>query len=67
MVIFWERAVPLVFRLCCFGAVLIVGVAFPFGVKDKMWNSIVTVPDHCLFTLNKICLIGPIDKFIIFG
>ena len=34
-----------VFILCR----LIVLVPFPFGVLDRMWNSIVSVPDHCLF------------------
>ena len=35
--------------LTCFLAILIVGVLFPFGVLGRMWNSIVSVPDHCLF------------------
>ena len=26
-----------------------VRVPFPFGVWDRVWNSIVSVPDHCLF------------------
>ena len=32
MAICWERAVPFAFRVCCFyfGAILIVGVPFPF-------------------------------------
>ena len=48
MAICWERAVPLAFHLCCFNfsAALFVGVPFPF---DSMWNSIVSVPDRCLF------------------
>ena len=43
------------FHVCCFyfSAVIIVGVPFPFGVYDRMWNSIVSVPDHCL--LNLLC------------
>ena len=51
MAICWERAVPLAFFFCCFyfSAVLIVGVPFPFGVYGRMWNSIVSVPDRCLF------------------
>ena len=51
MAICWEMAVLLAFHLCCFyfNAVLIVGVPFPFGVEGRMWNSIVSVPDHCLF------------------
>ena len=45
MVIFWEKAVPVAFHLCCFyfSAVLIVGVPFPFGVWGRMWNTIVSV------------------------
>ena len=27
---------------------LIVGVHFPFGVSGRMWNSIKSVPGHCL-------------------
>ena len=51
MAICWERAVPLAFHLCCFyfSAILIVCVPFPFGVQGRMWNLIVSVPDHCLF------------------
>ena len=39
------------FHLCCFyfGAVLTVDVPFPFGVQGRIWNSIVSVPDHCFF------------------
>ena len=52
MTICWERAVPLAFHLCSFyfSAVLIVSVPFSFGVKGRMWNSILSIPDHCLFT-----------------
>ena len=41
----------LAFHLCCFNfsAVLVVRVLFPLGVWDRMWNLIVSVPDHCLF------------------
>ena len=48
----WERAVPLAFHFCCFhfSAVLMVGVSFPFGVKGWAWNSIVSVPDHCILS-----------------
>ena len=51
MAICRKRAVPLTFHLCCFNfsAVLVVCVRFPFGVWVRMWNSIVSVPDHCLF------------------
>ena len=45
-----ERTVPLAFHLCFkFSTVLVVRVLFPFGVWDRMCNSIVSVPDHCLF------------------
>ena len=32
-----------------FSVVLIVVVPFQFGVKGRIWNSIVSVSDHCLF------------------
>ena len=45
-----NKAVPYpVIGLLYFSAVLIVAVPFPFGVQGRMWNSIVSVPDHCLF------------------
>ena len=46
----WERGVPLPFHLCCFNfrVGLVVCVPFPFGVWDRMWNSIGSVPEHCL-------------------
>ena len=51
MIIGWERGVPLAFHLCYFYfSVLVVCVPFPFGVWGRVWNSIVSVPDHCLFT-----------------
>ena len=40
---------PLVLFL--FYAVLIVRVPFLFGVLDRMWNSIVSVPDHCISSI----------------
>ena len=51
MAIYWERAVPLAFHLCCFNfsAVLVVRDPFPFGVLGRMWNSIVSVLVQCLF------------------
>ena len=50
-----ERAVPLAFYLCCFcfSVALIVGVPFPFGVLGRMWNSIVSVLDDCIFIYFK--------------
>ena len=32
-----------------FSAVLVVRVPFSFGVWGRVWNSIVSVPDRCLF------------------
>ena len=51
VVICWERAVPLAFHLCWinFSVVLVVRVPFLLGVWGRMWNLIVSVPDHCLF------------------
>ena len=54
MAICLERAVPLAFHLCCFyfSAVLIV------DVKGRIWNLIVSVPDHCLFIFfTRFCCI----------
>ena len=31
----------------------VVIVPFPYGVCGRMWNSIVSVPDHCLFIYYK--------------
>ena len=37
------------FPVCCFNYSA-VRVPFPFGVLGRMmWNSIVPIPDHCLF------------------
>ena len=33
----------------CLNLPLIVCVSFPLGVWGRMWNSTVSVPDHCLF------------------
>ena len=51
MAICCERAVPFAFHLYCFNfsALLGVRVPFPFGVLGRMWNSIVSVSDHCRF------------------
>ena len=38
--------------------ILIVRVPFPSGVWVKMWNSIVSVPDHCLFVYIVKVIIG---------
>ena len=50
MAICWEIAVPLAFHLYCFyfSAILVVRVPFQFGVWGRVWNSIASVPDHCL-------------------
>ena len=62
MAICWERAVALAFHLCCFyfSVVLIVGVPFQFGVEGRMWKSIVSVPDHCLFIYFVIIFQSPL-------
>ena len=51
MAICLERAVPLAFHLCYFyfNAVLVVRIPFPLGFWGRVWNSIVSDPDHCLF------------------
>ena len=36
-------------------AVFIVCEPFPIGVWGRMWNSIVSVPDHCLFIYLAYC------------
>ena len=58
MAICWERAVPWLFTcvVFIFDAVLVVRVPFPFGVWDRMWDLIVSVPDHCrLSTFKLVC------------
>ena len=53
----WERDVPLAFHLCCFNfnAVLVVRVPFQFGVWDRMWNLIVSVPFYLLCSEKLSC------------
>ena len=67
MVICWKRAVPLAFHLCCFNfsAVLVVRVPFLFGVWGRLWNSIVSVPDHCLFIYFRLEL--PQDRMTLYS
>ena len=52
MAMCWERAVPLAFHLCRFysSVVLVIRAPFPFGVWGCVWNSTISVPDHCPFT-----------------
>ena len=56
MAICWPsvgKELPPWFFTCAFiyfSAVLIVGVPYPFDVYDRMWNSIVPVPDYCLLS-----------------
>ena len=38
-------------KLC---AVLVVCVPFPFDVWGRMWNSIVLVPDRCLYIYSVV-------------
>ena len=44
-------SIPLAFHVCCFyfSAVVDVLVSFLFSVWGRVWNSIVSVPNHCLF------------------
>ena len=60
MAICWERAVPLAIHSCCFNfsAILVVRVPFPFGVWGRMWNSIVSIPDHCLYIYLRVPFIS---------
>ena len=50
-----KKAFPFGFLLCCLTLCRLnqffffFCVPFPFGVWGRMWNSIVSVPDHCLF------------------
>ena len=45
-----ESSCPFGFSSCFnFSAVLVVRLTFPFGVWGRMWNSTVSVPDHCRF------------------
>ena len=61
------KSCPLGFPLVLFlfYAVLTVRVPFPFGVWGGVWNSIVSVPDHCLFIYfvwgNKLYLLKAIS------
>ena len=52
----WEGAVRSVFRGCLsWAASVCVFGCFPFGFEVRMWDLIVSVPDHCLsFYFSKI-------------
>ena len=54
------------FHLCCFyvSTILIVGVPFSFGVEGRMWNSIVSAPDHCLFIY--IGVVDDVNSSVVF-
>ena len=48
-------------KSCSFGLPRVLSVYvfsyFPFGFEGRMWDLIVSVPDHCLsFYLSKICI-----------
>ena len=49
MAICWERLSRELFTVPILNADLVVLVPLPFGVWGRMWNSIVSAPDHCLF------------------
>ena len=40
---------PWLFTCAIFYFSAVLSVPFPFGVFGRMWNSIVSIPDHCLF------------------
>ena len=53
--LYWERGDLLAFRLCCFTLCrLDVLCSFSVWCLGRMWNSIVSVPDHCLFIYYKL-------------
>ena len=49
--IWWKKDVLLTYRLCCGTLDVVLGacVSFPFVVLDRAWNSVVLVPEYCLF------------------
>ena len=54
------KSCPLGFSLVFFfffSAVLIVGVTFPFGVKGRKWNSILSTPNHCLLSTSSTTIL----------
>ena len=69
MAICWERAIPLAFHLCVFffffffffSALLVVRVPYSFGVWGRVWNPIVSIPDHCLFMSFTYCFFKTLD------
>ena len=51
-----------------FSAVLVVRVPFPLGVWGRVWNSIVSVPDHYLFIyLLEFQCLYLVHQFVIFA
>ena len=57
----WKELSPWFFTCVVFiySADLVVRVPFPFGVLGRVWISIKSVPDHCLFIFyaEKYCTI----------
>ena len=50
MLAWWSSAgKDLSFWLSACAVLLIVCVLFPFGVLDRVWNSMVAAPAHCFF------------------
>ena len=49
MVICWERADLLISACAVLLYAVFIFVPFPYGVWERTWNSIVPVPNHCLF------------------
>ena len=43
-----------VYRACLSLSIYVLSY-FPFGFEGRMWDLIVSVPDHCLFFLLYVC------------
>ena len=66
MAICQESAVPWFFTCVVFisSAVLVVHVPFLFSVWGRVWNLIVSVPDHCLFIYFTSPSCGPNNLYV---
>ena len=50
-----------------FGAILVERVPFQFEVRDRMWNSIVSVPNHCLLSTQLYTMQNIFSNFLCFA
>ena len=64
----WEGSVYSVYRECLSWAAVDLNVGcFPFGFEGRMWDLIVSAPDHCLsFYFSSVQFINSLN-FSIFG